>query len=182
MSTLTHFTEVAQHVSTLTHFTEVAQHVSTLTHFREVAQHVSSLVVPLGQHIEEERFHVKVQGLVFQEEFGHEAEMLAVDLVLLSVYLKEGQTLMPIDLIPRGMTPTTDPLEQHIDHDNITQRGRGQVREEWESHERGMEPHDKGGGVTREGVESQKRKVLLHERGGVTWQWGGVTRERGRVT
>lgn len=38
------------------------------------------LLVDLGQDVEDEGLHVKVQGLVVQEEFGQQTQVLAVDL------------------------------------------------------------------------------------------------------
>ena len=74
----------------------------------EIAKHVCSFAVPLGQHVEEERLHVKVQSLVLQEELCHEAQVLAVHLVLLPIYLEERQPLVSVDLVARGMTPGAD--------------------------------------------------------------------------
>ena len=45
--------------------------------------------VKLCHDVEEKRFDSEVESLVLQEEFGHEAEALAVDLVLLSIHLKD---------------------------------------------------------------------------------------------
>ena len=49
---------------------------------------MAALLVHLSQNVEEERFHIEIECLVVQEEFGHEAEILAVDLVVTSVHLK----------------------------------------------------------------------------------------------
>lgn len=69
---------------------------------------MSSLAVPLGQYVEEEWLHIEVESLVLQKQLGHEAQMLAVDLVFLPVYLKKRERLMSIDLIPGRMAPGTD--------------------------------------------------------------------------
>jgi hypothetical protein len=51
---------------------------------------VAAPIVALGHDVEEKGLHVIVEGLVIQEELGHQAEVLAVDLVLLAVYLRCG--------------------------------------------------------------------------------------------
>jgi hypothetical protein len=48
---------------------------------------VATPIVALSHDVEEEGFDVIVEGLVVQEELGHQAEVLAVDLVLLAVHL-----------------------------------------------------------------------------------------------
>jgi hypothetical protein len=73
---------------------------------------VCPLSVPQGKHIEEEWLHIKVKCLVLEEELSHEAEVLAVHLVLLSVHLKERDTLVAIDLVPGWVAPTTYPLNE----------------------------------------------------------------------
>lgn len=41
---------------------------------------MAARVVGLGHDVEQERFHVVVQGLVVQEEFGQQTQVLAVNL------------------------------------------------------------------------------------------------------
>ena len=50
---------------------------------------MTTLLVHLRQDVEEEWLHVEVEGLVVQEELGHEAEVLAVDLVITAIHLKD---------------------------------------------------------------------------------------------
>lgn len=50
------------------------------SHFGEVADDVRPLLVDLGQDVEDEGLHVKVQGLVVQEQFGQQTQVLTVDL------------------------------------------------------------------------------------------------------
>ncbi len=69
-----------------------------------------ALAVPLCENVEQKRLHIKVQGLVLQKELCHEAEVLAVNLMLLTVHLKEGETLMPVDLVPGRVAPGADIL------------------------------------------------------------------------
>ena len=45
--------------------------------------------VKLCHDVEKKRLDSEVESLVLQEEFGHEAEALAVDLVFLSIHLKD---------------------------------------------------------------------------------------------
>ena len=49
---------------------------------------MAALLVHLSQDVEEEWLHIKVECLVVQEELGHEAEVLAVDLVVTAIHLK----------------------------------------------------------------------------------------------
>ena len=49
---------------------------------------MTALLVHLRQDVEEEGLHVEVERLVVQEELGHEAEILAEDLVVTAVDLK----------------------------------------------------------------------------------------------
>lgn len=46
----------------------------------EVPNNVRALLVHLAQHVEAEVLHLVVQGFVVQEEFGQQAEALAVEL------------------------------------------------------------------------------------------------------
>lgn len=41
---------------------------------------MGSVFVDFRQDVEDERLHIKVQGLVVQEEFGQKTEILTVDL------------------------------------------------------------------------------------------------------
>lgn len=65
---------------------------------REVADQVTALAVILGQHIEQERFHVVVQGLVVEEQFRKEAQVLAVYFVRVAVHFEDGYVAAPVDL------------------------------------------------------------------------------------
>ena len=44
-------------------------------------------VVALGHDVEEERLDIVVESLVVEEQLGHQAHVLAVDLILLAVHL-----------------------------------------------------------------------------------------------
>ena len=57
----------------------------------EVAKDVTATTVRLRHHVEEERLNVKIERLVLQEQFGHQAEVLTVDFVLFSVHFKDGE-------------------------------------------------------------------------------------------
>ena len=84
---------------------------------------MGSSTVPLSQHIEQKRFHVKVESFVLKEQLGHETQVLAVHLVLLSIHLKEGEALVSVDLVARGMMPRADTL-----HKDNTELGRGEMK------------------------------------------------------
>ena len=53
------------------------------------------MVFYLSENVEKERFYVVVEGLVVEEEFDKQAEVLAVDLVGVAIYLKHGQPVLP---------------------------------------------------------------------------------------
>ena len=63
-------------------------HCIASTCLREVPHDVASLLVHLSQYVEQEWFDVKVECLVVQKEFGHETEVLAVDLMITTIHLK----------------------------------------------------------------------------------------------
>lgn len=46
----------------------------------KVADDVGALSVHLGEEVKNERFHVEIKGFMVEEEFGQQAEVLAVDL------------------------------------------------------------------------------------------------------
>jgi len=58
------------------------------TNLREISNKVASNVVIYRQHIEVERLHIIVQGLVVKEEFGEQTEVLAVDLGPVTIHLE----------------------------------------------------------------------------------------------
>ena len=51
---------------------------------------MAAQLVHLCQHVEQEGLHIEVESLVVEEEFGKEAEVLAVDLVVTSVHVHSG--------------------------------------------------------------------------------------------
>ena len=51
---------------------------------------MSARLVHFAQNVEKERFHVKVQSLVVEKEFGNQAQILSVDFVLFSVGFVDG--------------------------------------------------------------------------------------------
>lgn len=96
--------------------------------------------VECGHHVEEEGVRVIVERLVVQEQLGHQTEVLTVGLtegigrdlachlmlpkehtavvhlVLAAINLKEGQCLLPIDLVPRRVVEVTLGLEGSSTH------------------------------------------------------------------
>ena len=77
----------------------------------EVAKDVAATTVRLCHHVEEERLHVKIECLVLQEQFGHQAEVLAVDFVLFSIHFKDGELVLTVDFVSRRMLPCADTLQ-----------------------------------------------------------------------
>ena len=69
-----------------------------MTDLGEVANHVAATRVKLCHDVEEEWLHSKVEGLVLQKEFCHEAQALAVHFVFLSVHLEHRSLAVPVDL------------------------------------------------------------------------------------
>lgn len=49
---------------------------------------MAAILVHLCQDVEQKRLNVEVECLVVQEELGHQAEVLAVDLVVTAIHLK----------------------------------------------------------------------------------------------
>ena len=60
---------------------EPSYRYSITAHLGEVPHDMAALLVNLSQYVEEKWLHIKVESLVVQEEFGHETEVLAVDLM-----------------------------------------------------------------------------------------------------
>lgn len=59
---------------------------------------MTALGVGEGHHVEQERLHVVVQGLVVEEELSEEAELLAVLLVSSAVHLPHPQPALAVNL------------------------------------------------------------------------------------
>ena len=55
--------------------------------------------VALGHNVEEERLNVVIQGLVVQEQLGQQAQVLAVDFLLLAVDLEDRERVVAIDFV-----------------------------------------------------------------------------------
>lgn len=53
----------------------------------EVAHKMTALLVVPRQYVEKERLHIVIQGLVIQEEFGQQAEVLAEKFADISIDL-----------------------------------------------------------------------------------------------
>ena len=49
---------------------------------------MAALLVHLCQNVEQKWLHVEVEGLVVQEQFGRQTEVLAVDLVVTAIHFK----------------------------------------------------------------------------------------------
>ena len=64
-------------------------------------------VIVLCKYVEEEGFHIVVQGFMIQEELGKKAQVLTVDLTGVTVHLKHRQVILPVDLIGWRMLKIT---------------------------------------------------------------------------
>merc|ERR1719450_1306538 len=73
----------------------------------EVAHQMTSLAIVLCQDVEQERLHVIVERLVIQEQFDQKTEVLTVDLVGVTIHLKHGHSILPVDLHTWRMSPGT---------------------------------------------------------------------------
>lgn len=60
-----------------------------------------AVFVMLGHDVKEERLDVVVEGLGSQEKFREQTQVLAVDWVLPSIHLEEGEVSIPVDFIAR---------------------------------------------------------------------------------
>jgi len=64
---------------------------------------VGPLLVDLAEDVEEEWVDVKVERLVIEKQLCHEAQVLAVKLVLVAVRLEHRQRSLPVDLFSRRL-------------------------------------------------------------------------------
>ena len=83
----------------------------------EIADHLerARCLAILRQNVEQKRLHVVVERLVIEEELGEEAEVLTVDLVVLSVDLEETEPLLAVDLAS-GRMPPHALLQMPVEH------------------------------------------------------------------
>ena len=59
------------------------------------------LIVPLHEHVEQERLHIVVERLVVEEELREQTQLLAVALLQLPVHLEHRQRAVLVDLVAR---------------------------------------------------------------------------------
>lgn len=74
--------------------TEVCGALDSLTEYLgEISYKMAASIVSFSHHIEEERLHIVVQCFVVQEEFGKQAQVLAINLQMenASVSVAESQ-------------------------------------------------------------------------------------------
>ena len=71
---------------------------------------MAATAVRLGHHIEEKWLNVEIECLVLQEQLGHQAEVLAVDLVFFSVHFEHGELVFAVDFVSRRVFPCADTL------------------------------------------------------------------------
>ena len=48
-----------------------------------------TLSVDLAENVEQERLHVEIEGFMVEEELGHQAQVLAIKLVILPISLPD---------------------------------------------------------------------------------------------
>lgn len=68
---------------------------------------MGSLLVDLAENVEKERLYIEVQCLVVEKQFGQEAEVLAIELVVATVSLKDGEGPFSVNLFTRWLTCET---------------------------------------------------------------------------
>ena len=78
---------------------------------REVAEDVAATPISLGHHVEEKWLNVEIERLVFQEQLGHQTQVLAVDFVLFSVHFEHGEMILAVNFISRRMLPCANTLQ-----------------------------------------------------------------------
>ena len=66
---------------------------------------MASVRVAFRHHVKEKRFHVEIKSLVIEKEFGQQAQILTVHFVLFAVHFKDGDVVLPVNLVAGGMTP-----------------------------------------------------------------------------
>jgi len=79
----------------------------------EITNNVAASLVTFGEDVKEEWFDIIIKRFVVEKQFGKEAEVLAVDLVLLAVHFKDGQIVLTIDLIAWRVTQVAFQLVSH---------------------------------------------------------------------
>lgn len=73
--------------------------------FGKVTYQMITLPVVLGKHVEQKRLHVVVQCLVVQKQLRQQTQILTVDLVCVTVHLKDGNVVAAIDFRSGWMPP-----------------------------------------------------------------------------
>ena len=61
----------------------------------EVAHQMAAFTVILGENIEQEWLNIIIQGLVIKEELHQQTQILTVDLVCVSINLKDWHAIFP---------------------------------------------------------------------------------------
>src|SRR5690348_4023720 len=87
---------------------------SSKVYLGEISYHVATAVVTLAQDVEQERFHIIVQCLVIQEQLGQQAEVLTVNLVLLSVHFEDRDRIQPVNLVSWRMAQVALELAESL--------------------------------------------------------------------
>lgn len=69
-----------------------------MTYFTEISDCVTSLIVGQCHDVKQEGFNVVVQGLVVEEEFRQQTQVLAILLLSFSIHLPHAQVLLSVNL------------------------------------------------------------------------------------
>lgn len=89
------------------HYAGYVVFLLTVFFLREISDEMASFAVVFRQDIEQEGLNVVVQGLVVEEQFGEEAQVLTVYLVGVSVDLEHGDVAAAVDLRGGRVAPQT---------------------------------------------------------------------------
>lgn len=74
---------------------------------------MTTISIVFGHDVEEEGLDVVVQRLRSKEEFREQTQVLAIDRVLATVNLEEGELLITIDFVARRMLGGTFELQSN---------------------------------------------------------------------
>ena len=73
--------------------------------FGKVADEVTSFTVVDSQHVEKERLDIVVECLMVEEEFGQQAQILAVYFVDVAIHLEDRKVVLAVNLSRRRVPP-----------------------------------------------------------------------------
>ena len=77
---------------------------------------MSSKLVNFAKDVKQERFNIKVECLVIQEQLRYQAQVLSIDFVFLAICFIYRQSPFPINFFPWWLPPRTLTLETKYLH------------------------------------------------------------------